>query len=68
MPPGNGGVRTKGRSLHVMSAIKSSIVTVKAALNCLSYALVIPMACVNVIQSTNNIVTVGAGKYLFKIS
>jgi len=47
MPAGNGGVRTERRSLDVMSAIKKSIVTVKAALNCFAYALIIAMARVN---------------------
>jgi len=47
MSAGNGGVRAKGRSLNVMSAIKKSIVTVKAAINCLAYALIIAMARVN---------------------
>ena len=36
MPAGNGRVRTKGRSLDVMSAIKKCIVTAKAFLNCLA--------------------------------
>jgi len=44
MPAGKGTVRAKGRSLNV---IKKSIVTVKAALNCLAYALIIAMARVN---------------------
>jgi len=48
MPVGKSGVRTKGHSLDVMSAIKKSIVTVKAALNCLAYAPIIVMAPVNV--------------------
>jgi hypothetical protein len=47
MPAGNGGVKTKGRSLDVMSAIKKSIVRVKAAINCLAYALIIAMARLN---------------------
>ena len=47
MPAGNGRFRIKGRSLDLQSAIKRSIVTVKAALNCLAYALVIAMARVN---------------------
>ena len=49
MPAGNGkrAEKTKGRSLSVMSAIKKSIVTVKASLNCLAYALIIAMARVN---------------------
>jgi len=33
MPAGNGGVRTKGQSLNVLSAFKKGIVVVKAALN-----------------------------------
>jgi len=47
MPAGNGRVKTKGRPLDVMSAIKSSIVRVKAAINCLAYPLIITMARVN---------------------
>jgi len=47
MPAGNGGVKTKGRSLDVMSAIKRSFVAVKAAINCLAYALIIAMARLN---------------------
>jgi hypothetical protein len=47
MPAGNGGVKTKGRLLDVMSAIKGSIVRMKAAIKCLAYALVIAMARVN---------------------
>jgi len=47
VPAVNGGVRTKGRSLYVMSAFKKSVVTVKAALNCLAYALIIAMTRVN---------------------
>ena len=47
MPAANSGVRTKGRLLNVMRAIKNSIVTVKSALNCLAYALIIAMASVN---------------------
>jgi hypothetical protein len=47
MPAGNGKrvENTRGRSLNVMSAIKMNIVTVKAAINCLAYALI--MARVN---------------------
>jgi len=48
MPAGNGRVRTRRRSLDMMSVIKKSIVTVKAALNCLAYALIIAMARVNI--------------------
>jgi hypothetical protein len=44
---GNGGVKTKGRSLDVLSAIKRSIVVVKAAFLCLAHALVIAIARVN---------------------
>ena len=47
MPAGNGGVKTKGRSLDVMSAIKKSIVTVTAVINCLAHALIIAIARVN---------------------
>jgi len=47
MPAGDAGVRTKWRSLNVMSAIKNCIVTVKAALNYLAYALIIAMGLVN---------------------
>jgi len=45
MPAGNGGVKTQGRSLVVLSAIKKSIV--KAAFLCLAHALIIVMAKVN---------------------
>jgi len=41
---GNGGVKTKGRSLDVLSVIKKSIVTMKAALLCLNHAVIIAMA------------------------
>jgi len=44
MPAGNGREKTKGRSLDVMSAIKNSIVVVKAAFLCLAHALIIAMA------------------------
>jgi len=47
MPAAKGRVRLKGRSLDLMSAIKKSIVTVKAALNCLAYALIISMTHIN---------------------
>jgi hypothetical protein len=47
MPAGNGRVKTKGRSLDVMNAIKKSIVTVTAVINCLAHALVIAIARVN---------------------
>ena len=44
---GNGGVKTKGRSLDVLRAIKRSIVVVKAAFLCMAHALVIAIANVN---------------------
>ena len=44
---GNGGVKTKGRSLDVMSTIKKSIVAVEATINWLAYGLIIAMARVN---------------------
>ena len=49
IPAGNGrrAEKTKGRSVDVMSAIKESIVTGKAALYCLAYALIIVMARLN---------------------
>ena len=48
MPAGNGnGVKTKRRSISVLSAIKKSIVTLKAAFLCLAHALIIDMAKVN---------------------
>jgi len=47
MPAGNGREKTKWRSLDVMSAIKKSIVTVKATMFCLAYALIIAVARVN---------------------
>jgi hypothetical protein len=46
MPAGNGGVKIKGSSISVLSAIEKSIV-VKAAFLCLAHALVIAMARVN---------------------
>jgi len=45
MPAGDGRVKTKERSLDVMS--KRSIVIVKSALNCLAHALIIAMTRVN---------------------
>jgi hypothetical protein len=50
MPGGNGkrAEKTKGRSLDVLSAIKKSIVVVKAAFLCLAHALIIAMVRVNV--------------------
>jgi len=49
MLAGNGKMaeKTKGRSLDVMSTIKKSILTVKAALNCLACAFIIAMIRVN---------------------
>jgi len=47
MPAGNGREKRKGRSLDLLSAIKKSIVTVKAAFLCLAHALIIAMAKVN---------------------
>jgi hypothetical protein len=49
MPAGNGRTaeKTKGRSLDILSAIKKSIVKVKAGFLCLSHALIIAMAKVN---------------------
>ena len=49
MPAGNGkrAEKTKGRSLTVLSAIKKSIMVIKAAFLCLAHALKIAMARVN---------------------
>jgi len=47
IPAGNSLVKTKGRSLGIISVIKKSIV-VKAACLCLDNALIITMAKVNV--------------------
>jgi hypothetical protein len=49
IPVGNGKLaeKTKGRSLDVLSAIKKSIVAVKAAFLCLPHALIIAIAQVN---------------------
>ena len=49
MPDGNGKMaeKTKWHSLEVLSAIKKSVVFVKAALNCLAYALINAMARIN---------------------
>ena len=49
MPAGNdkAAEKTKGKSLDVMSTIKTSIVTVTAAINCLAHALIIAIARVN---------------------
>jgi hypothetical protein len=47
MQNGNGREKTKGMSLCVLSAIKRSIVVVKAAFLCLAHAQIIAMARVN---------------------
>jgi hypothetical protein len=47
MPLGKGRVRTKGRSLDVMGAVKRSIVVVRGTSLCLAHALVIAMAQAN---------------------
>jgi hypothetical protein len=47
MLAGNGGVKTKARSIDAMSAIKRIIVVVKAAFLCLARALVIVMTRAN---------------------
>jgi len=47
IPAGNGRVKTKGRSLDEMNAIKKSIVRVKTALKSMAYAIIIAMARVN---------------------
>jgi hypothetical protein len=47
IPNGNGGVKTKGMSLCVLSAIKKCIVVVKAAFLCTAHSLIIAMARVN---------------------
>ena len=47
MPTGNGREKTKGRYIDVMSAIKKSILVVKAKFLCLAHALIIAMARVN---------------------
>jgi hypothetical protein len=47
MPAGNGRVKTKGRCIDILSAVKKSIVVVKTAVLCLAHALVIAIARVN---------------------
>jgi hypothetical protein len=47
MPAGNGGGKTKGRSINVLSAVKKSIVFAKVAVLCLAHALVIAIARVS---------------------
>jgi hypothetical protein len=44
IPAGHGTEKTKGRSFDVLSAVKRSIVVVKAAFLCLAHALIIAMA------------------------
>jgi hypothetical protein len=41
MPAGNGGEKTKGCSLDILSATKKGIVVAKAAFLCLAHALII---------------------------
>jgi hypothetical protein len=49
LPLGNGndGVKTNGRSLDVLSAIKKSTVNVNEVVKCLAYTLIITIARVN---------------------
>ena len=47
MPAGNGRMKANWRLLDVMTAIKKSIVKVKAPINCLTYGFIIVMAYVN---------------------
>jgi len=47
IPVGNGRQKKKGRSLHVLSAIKKSIDKLKEGFLCLAHALIIAMARVN---------------------
>ena len=47
MPADNGRMKTNGPLLDVMTAIKKSIVKVKAPINCLAYGFIIVMAHVN---------------------
>jgi len=69
-PAGNGKrvEKTKGRSLNVLSAIKKSIVRVKAAVNCLAFAHIPLWLMLMVTQSTNHIVKSRDLKNLLKIS
>lgn len=49
MPDDNGRMaeKNKVRSLDVLSAVKKSIVVVKAAFSCLAYALILATARIN---------------------
>jgi hypothetical protein len=47
MPAGNGGAKTKGLSIDVLNALKKCIVVVKAAVLCLTHAIIIAIARVN---------------------
>jgi hypothetical protein len=47
MPAGNGGAKTKGRSIDVLSAVKKSVVVVKAVVLYLAHTLVIAIAPIN---------------------
>jgi hypothetical protein len=55
MPASNSRLKTKGLSLDVLSAVKRSIVAVKAAFLCLAYAFIIAMAHEVVTRNTNHI-------------
>ena len=57
MPAGNGRTaeKTKGTSLDILSAIKTSIVKVNSNCLCLASALIIAMAKVNGDPSINHI-------------
>ena len=48
IPVRNGRVKTKGRSLDLMSAMKRIIVVLTEDFKCLANALIIPMDRVNV--------------------
>ena len=69
LPAGNGKAaeKTKGSSLDVMSAIKKSIVTVTAAINCLAHALLSLLPGQMETLNTNHIGTVEASKNLLRI-
>jgi hypothetical protein len=55
MPAGNGTEKSKGRSLDVLSAVKKSIVVVKATFLCLAHALIIAIANDRNTRNTNRI-------------
>ena len=57
MPARNGGCKTKGRSLDVLSAIKKGIVRVRAIVNCLAMHLLSLWLELMVTQSANHIGT-----------